>query len=241
MSDSRRARSAASRSRARRSRGQRVATRTCGGRVAASRAVARRTSPRRAGSSSTAHCPRNSRQPVHRRGYRRSVRRLQDVAQLRPAKRLRRRRQTGPGDPGASRGLDHDDRRDAAQTRRRPNRQSVPRGRARQRSDFGDPARLLPAAHRASGGLGGQGARRSREPSRQGGHPRGRAARRHHRRQDQRHHTRHLHHDRQRQLRRAERGQALRRGGRFAHSGRKDPAGFTFRAVLGRRVGHGDG
>ena len=132
-------------------------------------------------------------QRVHRRGYRRSVRRLQDVARLRPAKRLRRRRQTGPGDPGAFRRLDHGDRRDAAQTRRRPNRQSVPRGRARQRSDFGDPARLLPAAHRASGGLGGQGARRSREPGRQGGHPRGRAARRHLRRQDQRHHTRHLH------------------------------------------------
>ena len=148
---------------------------------------------------------------------------------------------TGSGDPGASRRLDHGDRRDAAQTGRRPDRQSVHRRRGRQRGDFGDPARLLPAAHRASGGHGGQGARRSREPSRQGGHPRGRAARRHHRRQDQRHHTWHLHHDRQRQLRRAERGQALHRSGRFAHSGRKDPAGITFRAVVGRRIGHGDG
>ena len=61
---------------------------------------------------------------------------------LRPAERLRRQRQTGPGDPGARRGLDHGDRRDAAQPRRRRDRPGIPRGRARQRSDFGDPAGL---------------------------------------------------------------------------------------------------
>ena len=56
---------------------------------------------------------------------------------------------------------------------RRPNRQSVRRGRARQPGDLGDSARFLPAAHRDSGGHGGKRARRSREPGRQAGHSRG--------------------------------------------------------------------
>ena len=163
------------------------------------------------------------------------------VARFRPAERLRRRRQTGSGDRGARRGLDHGDRRDAAQARRGPDRQSVSRSRARQSGDFGDPARLLPAAYRASGGGGGEAARRSGQPGGQAGDSRRSATRRHLRRQDQRHHARHLHDDRQGQLRRSGRQQALRVGRRSARGGRKDRLAFASGAALGGAVGDGDG
>ena len=100
---------------------------------------------------------------------------------------------------------------------------SVPRGRGRQSGNFGDPARLLPTAHRNPGGLGGERLTDPEEPSGQVGDSRGSAARRHHLRQDQRHHTGDLHHDLRGQLRRARRGPALRRGDRPAHGGRKGP------------------